>query len=99
MASRPRVRSAALRRLEGCNRSLERSLSSPKLKEKGSAKLTGRKEGDDPSPRQEKPAELERVDEKVDRNQQADTDQALQSTASNCNIAWQNWLLCVFTGV
>ena len=46
----------ALRRLEGHNKSLDRSSSSSRLKEKGGAKSTGRKERDRPSSRQEKPA-------------------------------------------
>ena len=57
MASRPRVRSVALRRLEGHNESPDRSSSSARSKEKGGAKSTGRKERDRLSSRQEKPAE------------------------------------------
>ena len=57
MTSRPRVRSAALRRLQGHNKSLDRSSSSSMSKQKGGAKSTGRKERDRPSSRQEKPAE------------------------------------------
>ena len=47
----------ALRRLEGHNRSPERSSNSSRSKEKGGAKSTGRKERDGPSSRREKPAE------------------------------------------
>ena len=57
MASRPRVRSVALRRLEGHNKSPDRSSSSSRSKEKGGAKSTGRKERDRPISRQEKPSE------------------------------------------
>ena len=59
MASRPRprVRSVALRRLEGHNKSPDRSLSSSRPKEKDGAKPTGRKR-DRPSSRQEKSAEI-----------------------------------------
>ena len=67
------MHSVALPRLEGHNRSPERSSSSSRMKRKGSAKLTGREERDGPSSRGEKPDETKarmeqsRVDQKVDR--------------------------------
>ena len=79
--------SVALQRLEGHKRSPERSSSSPRSKEKGSAKSTGRKEGDDPSYRRESLLKLEQgrsgVDQKVDRIQPAETNQDLQPIAKN----------------
>ena len=87
MASRPRprVRSVALRRLEGHNKSPDRSSSSSRPKEKDGVKPTGRETVQAPGRKSRRRLEQGRsgVGQKADRNQPADTDQDLQSTSAS----------------